>query len=132
MTENEEKVKKVSSLKPLGFTAWKCAAVLRAVCVGVAVCDAVVGLRNKKKKKNFETCVMSKIERIDSESVHRICSGQVVLDLATAVKALVEIAIDAGATQIEVRLRNHGADALEVLDNGAWCCALVWRGTARQ
>jgi anti-sigma regulatory factor (Ser/Thr protein kinase) len=61
---------------------------------------------------------MSKIERIDAESVHRICSGQVVLDLSTAVKELVENAIDAGATQIEVRLRNHGADAIEVLDNG--------------
>lgn len=61
---------------------------------------------------------MSKIERIDSESVHRICSGQVVLDLATAVKELVENALDAAATQIEVRLRNHGADAIEVLDNG--------------
>jgi DNA mismatch repair protein PMS2 len=61
---------------------------------------------------------MSKIERIDSESVHRICSGQVVLDLSTAVKELVENAIDAGATQIEVRLRNHGADVIEVLDNG--------------
>lgn len=61
---------------------------------------------------------MSKIERIDSESVHRICSGQVVLDLATAVKELVENAIDANATQIEVRLRNHGADLIEVIDNG--------------
>lgn len=40
------------------------------------------------------------IERIDSVSVHRICSGQVVLDLATAVKELVENSIDAGATRI--------------------------------
>lgn len=45
------------------------------------------------------------IKAIDREAVHRICSGQVILDLATAVKELVENALDAGATAIEVRAR---------------------------
>jgi len=40
------------------------------------------------------------IKRIDRESVHRICSGQVVLSLGTAVKELVENSLDAGATNI--------------------------------
>ncbi len=40
----------------------------------------------------------SVIRAIDSQSVHRICSGQVILSLAVAVKELVENAIDAGAT----------------------------------
>ena len=38
------------------------------------------------------------IKAIDKGSVHRICSGQVVLTLATAVKELVENSIDAGAS----------------------------------
>lgn len=43
-----------------------------------------------------------RIQQISSSSIHRICSGQVILDLATAVKELVENALDAGATNVEV------------------------------
>ncbi|KAJ3282829.1 Mismatch repair endonuclease pms2 [Borealophlyctis nickersoniae] len=59
------------------------------------------------------------IKPIDKTSVHRICSGQVILDLATAVKELVENSLDAGATSVEVRLKEYGAELIEVLDNGS-------------
>lgn len=42
----------------------------------------------------------SQISAIDKQSIHKLCSGQVVLDLATAVKELVENSIDAGATSV--------------------------------
>ena len=45
----------------------------------------------------------AKIQLIDSSIVHRICSGQVILDLATAVKELLENSLDAGASNVEVR-----------------------------
>ncbi|XP_040154992.1 mismatch repair endonuclease PMS2 [Anopheles arabiensis] len=61
----------------------------------------------------------SKINAIDKETVHRICSGQVVLNLAIAVKELVENSLDAGATLIEVKLRGCGAELVEVSDNGS-------------
>ena len=51
-------------------------------------------------------------------SIHRMCSGQVVVDLATAVKELVENAVDAGATTVEVRLKEYGWKSIEVVDNG--------------
>ncbi|KAM6244487.1 mismatch repair endonuclease PMS2 isoform 2-T2 [Spheniscus humboldti] len=58
------------------------------------------------------------IKAIDRKSVHRICSGQVVLNLGTAVKELVENSLDAGATNIDIKLKDHGAELIEVSDNG--------------
>ncbi|WFD29043.1 ATP-binding mismatch repair protein [Malassezia sp. CBS 17886] len=51
--------------------------------------------------------------------IHRITSAQVVPDMRAVVKELVENALDAGATSIEVRFREWGADGIEVIDNGS-------------
>ncbi|RLN96962.1 hypothetical protein BBJ28_00000687, partial [Nothophytophthora sp. Chile5] len=61
----------------------------------------------------------SALHVLDRRDVQRICSGQSVVDLATAVKELVENALDAGASQIEVKLKEFGRDSFEVSDNGA-------------
>ncbi|XP_059054058.1 mismatch repair endonuclease PMS2 [Achroia grisella] len=58
------------------------------------------------------------IKPINVDTVHKICSGQVVLSLAVAVKELVENSLDAGATVIDVRLKNYGIELIEVSDNG--------------
>ncbi|KAJ7641826.1 histidine kinase-like ATPase [Roridomyces roridus] len=59
------------------------------------------------------------IKAIDKTSIHRITSGQVVIDLQTAVKELVENSLDAGATAIEVRFKQYGLTSVEVIDNGS-------------
>ncbi|KDQ51775.1 hypothetical protein JAAARDRAFT_73425 [Jaapia argillacea MUCL 33604] len=61
----------------------------------------------------------STIKPIDSSSIHRINSGQVVIDLQTAVKELLENSLDAGATNIEVRFKDSGLKSVEVVDNGS-------------
>ncbi|XP_019089869.1 PREDICTED: DNA mismatch repair protein PMS1-like isoform X2 [Camelina sativa] len=58
------------------------------------------------------------IRPINRNVVHRICSGQVILDLSSAVKELVENSLDAGATSIEINLRDYGEDYFQVIDNG--------------
>lgn len=62
---------------------------------------------------------MATIKPIEGRSVHQIQSGQVIGDgLSSAVKELVENSLDAHATSIEVRFKNYGLDAIEVVDNG--------------
>ncbi|CAH8647297.1 unnamed protein product [Dicrocoelium dendriticum] len=58
------------------------------------------------------------ISPLNEAIVHKICSGQVVVSLASAVKELVENSIDAGASKIEIKLKEHGSESIEVLDNG--------------
>ncbi|GAA6010657.1 hypothetical protein JCM11491_003013 [Sporobolomyces phaffii] len=70
------------------------------------------------------------IQAIDRSSVHRLTSGQVVIDLQTAVKELVENALDAGATSIDVKFKEHGIDSIEVSDNGKGIDRENWPGIA--
>ncbi|KAL6237334.1 hypothetical protein BDW75DRAFT_86508 [Aspergillus navahoensis] len=62
---------------------------------------------------------MATIKAIEARSVHQIQSGQVIVDLNSVIKELVENSLDAGATSIEVRFRNSGLDLIEVQDNGS-------------
>ncbi|KAM1534389.1 hypothetical protein PS1_008169 [Malus domestica] len=58
------------------------------------------------------------IKPINKGVVHRICAGQVILDLSAAVKELVENSLDAGATSIEIGLKDYGKEWFQVVDNG--------------
>lgn len=40
------------------------------------------------------------IKRIDKSSIHKICSGQAIVDLSACVKELVENSIDAKASEV--------------------------------
>jgi len=58
------------------------------------------------------------MRQLSQQTVSLINSGQVITSVSSAVKELIENAVDAGSRSVEVRLDNHGLNKISVKDDG--------------
>ncbi|KEG13715.1 mismatch repair protein PMS1 [Trypanosoma grayi] len=58
------------------------------------------------------------ITRLDAASARKLSAGQVITDLSSVLKELVENSLDAGAHTVTIRIDNYGLDKIVVHDDG--------------
>jgi len=61
---------------------------------------------------------MTRVKILSEEVANRIAAGEVIERPASVVKECVENSIDAGATEITVKIINGGRDFIQIIDNG--------------
>lgn len=78
------------------------------------------GPRGVKRKADHVDADMSRrIKALDPDVINKIAAGEIIVAPVHALKELIENAVDAGSTALEVLAKDGGLKLLQITDNGS-------------
>lgn len=73
----------------------------------------------KRKADNVDVTNSRRIKALDPDVINKIAAGEIIVAPVHALKELIENAVDAGSTALEVLAKDGGLKLLQITDNGS-------------